>query len=583
MPVLKQNEIFAGRYRLSRLLGEGGFSEVWKAEDLMADEAIVAIKIYAPTKGLDEWGLRQFRNEFTLTYNLSHPHLLKVHHYDIVDGSPYLIMPYCPYGSLTTLLREQGVLSERQLALVMQQIGSALDEIHRQDAPIVHQDIKPDNILLLQPEFYVLADFGISNRIRNTIQLDTSGVQTLTVAYAPPERFDRRPSSDTSGDIFSLGVTLYEMCTDTVPWEGAGGQCLLKGAAVPALPLRYSGELSYILEACMSPQPSQRPTAADIHRWGRRFLETGVWGQPGEDGQQQKLPVADLPKPAKEVNHPPKQPPAAAGVRESPLQQPTARQATPPPHRPPAAAPKKGAPKGSAMPSLIAALVALAILAGAGYWVYTELEKKAPAQTREMSTASVGEEGADEPLADPLQDTPSQMEAELVRADQPPSRQDPVASAEQEQQEARLEARQEAQMESRLDPPQDAPQESQQAARQAARQETAPTPEAPKAASPALRAGSIRQELQQNLNRISDPKNSRELRSGWKQEALARFADGSVRVLDESGGELQEYRAGIFLTLLLTSPHQVTVREVKIDRNNKITELRVSKDPIAAY
>lgn len=104
MPVYNQNDIFAGRYVLSQLVGEGGFSEVWKAQDQMADGAVVAIKIYAPDKGLDDYGVRQFRKEFSLTFHLSHPHLMKVNHFDITDGSPYLIMPFCAFGSLARTL-----------------------------------------------------------------------------------------------------------------------------------------------------------------------------------------------------------------------------------------------------------------------------------------------------------------------------------------------------------------------------------------------------------------------------------------------------------------------------------------------
>ncbi|EMR03311.1 serine/threonine protein kinase [Cesiribacter andamanensis] len=289
MPVFEPNTIFAGRYRLEHLLGEGGFSEVWKASDLMAHEATVALKIYAPQQGLDEWGLQQFRNEFALTHNLSHPHLLKVNHFDVADGSPYLLMTYCPYGSLGEGLRKGETYSERQVALVMSQIGSALEEIHRQQPSIIHQDIKPDNILLLQPDLFMLADFGISSRLRTTLTHTAASLQAITVAYAPPERFDRHPAADAASDIFSLGVSLYEMCTGTVPWEGAGGQCLLKGARIPALPPAYSPALSAILEACMAADPSNRPSASAICKLGSQYLETGSWPGAGKKNRIRPL------------------------------------------------------------------------------------------------------------------------------------------------------------------------------------------------------------------------------------------------------------------------------------------------------
>jgi eukaryotic-like serine/threonine-protein kinase len=277
MPVLQQQNVFAGRYLLDQLLGEGGFSEVWKARDLMANEAVLALKIYAPEQGLDEWGLRQFKNEFSLTHSFSHPHLLKVYHFDVAEGFPYLVMTYCPYGSLGQGIRQDGPYSERQLARVMCQIGSALEEIHGQDPPLIHQDIKPDNILLLQPDLFMLADFGISAPMRTTVSRTTATAQALTLAYAPPERFDYQPTASAASDIFSLGVSLYEMCTTSVPWEGAGGQCLLKGARVPALPAGYSRALSAILEGCMAADPGKRPTAAELHQKGRHYLETGQW------------------------------------------------------------------------------------------------------------------------------------------------------------------------------------------------------------------------------------------------------------------------------------------------------------------
>lgn len=511
MPVLKQNQVFAGRYVLKQLIGEGGFSEVWKASDQMADDAVVAIKIYAPEKGLDDYGLRQFRNEFSITYNLSHPHLLKVSHFDIADGSPYLIMPYCPYGSLTTLLQREGIFSERQVALVMCQIGAALEEVHRQSPPIVHQDIKPDNILLLHPESFMLADFGISSRIRNTIKVATDNMQTLTIAYAPPERFDRHPTSVPSSDIFALGVTLYEMCTNTVPWDGAGGQCLLKGANIPALPDTFSKELNSILEACMSADRTQRPTAREIHLRGRQYLETGQWRMPGDKKKSNIL-------------------------------------------------------KKAVVSTLVAATLVLAALAGL-WWYNGELPSSAEELAQVMNTASLLERNivqeADKQLV-------SQKETEDVS--QPETKKQAAKPASKVQ----VADRQPAEV-PREETREEEPIEMQQ--------EEIPAVQVAKKPQPTSQENNLAKlsgEMQQYLNQISDPANSRAVRSGWKQETLARFADGSVRVLDESDGAIKEYRAGIFLTLLLTSPHQVVVREIKTDQNNKITELRLTKQPISS-
>jgi serine/threonine-protein kinase len=101
------------------LIGTGGFSEVWMAKDAKADDAIVAVKIYAPDKGLGEYGAKQFRQEYGITHSLSHPHLMKMSYFDIADNSPYLIMPYYEQGSLATLLKKGQNCTEKQAALLM--------------------------------------------------------------------------------------------------------------------------------------------------------------------------------------------------------------------------------------------------------------------------------------------------------------------------------------------------------------------------------------------------------------------------------------------------------------------------------
>lgn len=277
MPAFRKNYVYAGRYQLEKLIGEGGFSEVWSARDTMANDAIVAVKIYAPEKGLDDYGIRQFRKEYSIAFDLSHPHLMKVLHFDICNGSPYLIMPYFPLGSVSHYVQDNGVLSEKQLACVMYQIGGALEELHSQQPPVLHQDIKPDNILMRNKEHFVLTDFGISHKTRHTITKATGSINSLTIAYSPPERFDTNPKSSEASDIFSLGVSLYEMCTGVIPWDGHGGQSLLHGARTPDLPPKFSRELDRVLHACMALTPGARPSAQSLKNLGKHFLDKGNW------------------------------------------------------------------------------------------------------------------------------------------------------------------------------------------------------------------------------------------------------------------------------------------------------------------
>lgn len=279
MAVFKPQDIFAGRYQLQKLLGLGGFSEVWQVTDQMAENTILALKIYAAGAGLDEDGIELFRREYSLTLPLNHKNLLKPNYFDIAEGSPYLVMPLCEKGSLTKKLFREGVLKEETLALMMVNVAGGLAYLHQRNPVVLHQDIKPDNVLITAKDEYLLSDFGISSRMRHTMMKSTrtTSSNSLTIAYAPPEKFSSRPRSVPASDIFSFGVMLYELSTNEVPWMGHGGQSLLTGSAVPELPENYSPEFNQIVQACMNLEPAQRPTAEQLHQLSLIYLDKGEW------------------------------------------------------------------------------------------------------------------------------------------------------------------------------------------------------------------------------------------------------------------------------------------------------------------
>ena len=281
MPTLQPNSPFANRYFLKKLIGVGGYSQVWLAEDTKAGNMEVAIKIYAPEKGIDSDGIETFGKEFTLVFNLNHARLLRPMHYDVSDGSPYLVMQYCPKGSL---VKRIGETTEQELAHFMQQAVSALAYLHKQDPPIIHQDIKPDNFLIDGEGNYLLADFGISSKIRRTLT-KSMGTQasTGTLAYMPPEKFSADKQIIKAGDIFSLGVTMYEMLTGDLPFGDNGGLTLKAGADIPNLPENFSPGLNRLLISCMAKEPWERPTAEQLEEVAGKFLQTGQWPTVGKD------------------------------------------------------------------------------------------------------------------------------------------------------------------------------------------------------------------------------------------------------------------------------------------------------------
>lgn len=293
---LQEQTIISGRYRLLKKIGMGGFSQVWKAEDLMAENATLSLKIYAPELGMDDIGLKQFRREYRVVLDLNYAGLLAARHFDVWEGRPYLVMPYIRGGSLAQRLAVQGRLSETEIAGVLHQVASSLAYLHRKK--VLHQDLKPDNILIGDDDTYLLTDFGISSRLRSTLRKSTVSPSFMTVAYAPPERFEALPEQLPAGDIFSLGVMAYEMATGDVPWMGNGGMALIKGAEIPRLTNLYSKDLSDLLSAMMALKPGDRPNALQVALQAGKFLETGYWSDAPDTGSKAR---SDKSKPGQRV------------------------------------------------------------------------------------------------------------------------------------------------------------------------------------------------------------------------------------------------------------------------------------------
>ncbi|GAP71190.1 serine/threonine protein kinase [Candidatus Symbiothrix dinenymphae] len=259
---LTENTIFADRYRLMRLLGRGGFSEVWLVEDTKLDGAQAALKIYAPGTGLDTDGTALFRQEFKLVSNLNHTNLLRPSHFDEYDNRPYLLMPFCEQGSAKKFV---GNITEEQAWSFLHYVAAGLEYLHSQEPPIIHQDIKPDNILLNSKGVFLITDFGISTKARSTLRRsvsDNAGAGTL--AYMGPERFGKDPLPIKAGDIWALGASMFELLTGDVPFGEHGGLIQKSGAEIPDIKASYSEDLKALVYKCLSEKTWDRPTAGDI-------------------------------------------------------------------------------------------------------------------------------------------------------------------------------------------------------------------------------------------------------------------------------------------------------------------------------
>lgn len=280
---LQPNTIFDNHYTLIRQLGRGGFSEVWLAHDSYMDIDI-AIKIYAPGQGMDSNSINEFRREITGVFQLNHSNLLCPKHLGIWENMPYLIMAYCPACSC---LKFVGNISESEIWHLIHDVAAGLAYLHEKD--IVHQDIKPDNILIDTEGNYLITDFGISTRARSTLRKSVMSTTNSagTLAYMGPERFSTQPAPTKASDIWSLGAMLYELLEGVTPFPpDFGGSMLNVGAAIPAINAPVSENLKQTIYKMLSKETWNRPTAAILVEWANNpsaiKIDYGIIADGGE-------------------------------------------------------------------------------------------------------------------------------------------------------------------------------------------------------------------------------------------------------------------------------------------------------------
>ncbi len=256
------------RYQLERFVGSGTFGEVWVAID-KATDIEVAIKVYV---SMDEKGLQEFKKEFQISFELNHTNLLHANYLGVnaEDKRPYLVMPYCPDGSVT---KNAGNMSEEDLWRFIRDVASGLAYLHSKQPPIIHQDIKPDNILILKNGDFVVTDFGISKQLRATLRKSAMSLNSAgAISYMGPERFSKQYQAVKASDIWSLGVSIYELATGELPFCGMGGSLLKQGAEIPELPEDFSEILNMVCQSCLAKAPWERPTAAQLADFAAKTL-----------------------------------------------------------------------------------------------------------------------------------------------------------------------------------------------------------------------------------------------------------------------------------------------------------------------
>ncbi len=243
-------------YRLIRLLGTGSYGEVYLGEHVH-DQTLVAIKMLTRS----QQNLKGFVNEVGMAFRLEHPHIIRPRALGIsADDIPYLIMDYAPNGTLRQHHPKGKRLSLETIVSYLLPLAEALQYAH--DKRVIHQDVKPENVLIGQDGQLLLSDFGIAVMVPIEKSLSTQKKEAGTLPYMAPEQFRRKPQP--ASDQYALGIMTYEWLCGVRPFDGASHtEFALHHLMDPPPPLRQRGiaisiEVEQVVLKALAKDPQER-------------------------------------------------------------------------------------------------------------------------------------------------------------------------------------------------------------------------------------------------------------------------------------------------------------------------------------
>ena len=268
--LFENGDLFDGHYKLiDSLSTDGGSADVWLAIDVntideSGDESTatkVAVKIYRPKNMIDIEGEYQFRSEFKKVFNCHHEHIIQPTYFNIYKEMPYLVLPYCPAGSSELLIGQ--FERKEDLWKYIYEVASGLAYLHDHNPQIIHQDIKPANVLIDDNGNYAITDFGISAEMGGTFVEEEDG-SAGTFAYMAPERFIEGTPPMPESDIWALGATLYELVTGDAPFGNEGGGIQGKDTVIPPIKQKIPDSIKELIYSCLAYDAKSRPSARSI-------------------------------------------------------------------------------------------------------------------------------------------------------------------------------------------------------------------------------------------------------------------------------------------------------------------------------
>ncbi len=218
-----------GNYRLIRLLGEGGFAEVYLGEHIHL-KTLAAVKLLHTR--LTNNDIENFRREAQTIARLIHPHIVRVLDFGVEGNAPYLVMDFAPHGTLRTRHPKGTRIPLATIVNYVRQVAEALYYAHSQR--LIHRDIKPENMLVGRNNEILLSDFGIALTSQSSSYQSTKDVAG-TIAYMAPEQIQAHPRP--ASDQYALAVVVYEWLSGNRPFQGTYTEIAVKHTMVPPPPL----------------------------------------------------------------------------------------------------------------------------------------------------------------------------------------------------------------------------------------------------------------------------------------------------------------------------------------------------------
>ncbi|HLZ63780.1 MAG TPA: protein kinase [Ktedonosporobacter sp.] len=329
-----------GNYRLIRLLGEGGFAEVYLGEHIhLGTQA--AVKVLHTQLTSDD--MEQFRTEARTIASLEHPHIVRILEFGLESKTPFLVMSYAPHGTLRQRHPRGVSLPLVTIVSYVEQMADALQYAH--DEKLIHRDVKPENMLVGRRNEVLLSDFGIATAAQSSRYQSTQDV-IGTVAYMAPEQIQGKPRP--ASDQYSLGIVVYEWISGSRPFHGSFTELCTQHIFASPPPLHekipgVSAEVEQVVLTALAKDPKGR--FATVKAFATALDQAGRSEQPPSwvsspidppSSQSRQLTSVLTPSgqtlPAEEVITPPNQSIESTSVitPANPLLEPTAEEAASP-------------------------------------------------------------------------------------------------------------------------------------------------------------------------------------------------------------------------------------------------------------